>query len=276
LTQARIRLTPLGSLGWMPARSRHTCCYCLEYKNRLIILDAGTGIARFEEEWGDATLKRYNKVIILLSHYHMDHVVGLTYLPRFFQDKQVHIAGPGRSIYGTSAMEILEELVASPFFGRALGSFPMNLQIHDMGRGTTSIDGLTIETVFQDHSDPSVGIKIDGEICYITDTACSAGTVDFIRGCRMVMHDSWYDTHDYVTLMRESKYDDRIRNLLKAHSHTNQVAEAAARANIEMLILIHLNPEYDEHRLSAMEHTAQVTFRHARLAEENYTFAINK
>lgn len=243
-------------MGWIPTRNRHTCCYCLEYDGQLIIFDAGTGLARFDEPWGREILNRYEKVLLVLSHYHMDHVAGLIYLSFFFKNKEVHLAGPGKSIYGRSVKDILSRLISPPYFGRPLPDFPMNLEFHDLGTGSTVIEGIAVDTLLQEHSDPSIGIKIDHTVCYMTDTACNRGTVDFAAGCKLLLHETWFDMQD-----------DALDSL-KAHSPVNRVAEAARDAYVDRLLLVHLNPEYDENRLHAMEHDARRIFPNSSLARD--------
>lgn len=266
-----IKLTTLGSMGWIPVRGRHTCCYCLEYRETLILFDAGTGMARFDEPWGKEILDRYDKILLLLSHYHLDHAAGLIYISHFFKDKEVHIAGPGKSIYGKSTKHILTGLITPPYFSRPLLEFPMKLAIHDLGVGSSKIADITIDTILQEHSDPSVGIKIDNMVCYLTDTVCTESTADFARNCRLLLHETWFDRQDYTELMRQcqsSSPSPRAQKELKSHSAVNQAAAAALRAPVEQLVLIHLNPSYDEKRLLVMERDAQKIFPNSRLAKD--------
>jgi ribonuclease BN (tRNA processing enzyme) len=260
-------------MGWIPTRNRHTCCYCLEYDDKLIILDAGTGIARFAEPRGQAILQRYNKAYVILSHYHLDHTTGLSYFSYFFRDKEVHIAGPGQSIYGCSVSDILSHLVASPYFGRPFLDFPMDLKLHDLETGSNDIEGIRIDTILQEHTDPSIGIKIDNVVCYITDTACHARTVDFVRGCKLLLHETWFDLQDYHTMIREGKSSPDAMKPLMSHSPVNRVAEIARDAGAGSLLLIHLNPAYDEERLSAMERAAKEIFPNSQLAIDGHPTA---
>jgi ribonuclease BN (tRNA processing enzyme) len=269
----------MGSMGWIPVQARHTCCYCLEYQETLIVFDAGTGMARFDEPWGKEILNRYDKILLLLSHYHLDHAAGLIYISHFFKDKEVHIAGPGESIYGKSAKDILTGLITPPYFSRPLLEFPMRLTCHDLGVGSSKIAGITIDTILQEHSDPSVGIKIDNMVCYLTDTVCTASTADFARNCRLLLHETWFDTQDYTELMRQSQSSSpspHAQKELKSHSAVNQVASAALRAPVEQLVLIHLNPSYDEKRLLAMERDAQKIFPDSLLAKDGHTMLLDK
>ncbi len=256
----KIKLTSLGRMGWIPTGNRHTCCYCLEYQGRLIILDAGTGIARFDEPELRKIIDKYDSALLLLSHYHLDHITGLIYLPFFFKGKAFHIAGPGQSVYGRSAREILSDLVSPPFFSNPIMEFPMDMTISDLEPGINRIDGLNIHTVVQEHSDPSIGIKVGSEVCYITDTACSGQSVVFARNCKLLLHESWFDTRDYTAFMERAADDPTATNPLKYHSHVTGVAEIACDANVEQLMLIHLNPAYPPERLEKMEAHASKLF----------------
>jgi ribonuclease BN (tRNA processing enzyme) len=273
----KLTLTTLGSQGWIPVRNRHTCCYCLEYHDTLIIFDAGTGLARFAEPWGRKILNHYRKILLLLSHYHLDHTAGLIYLPYFFKDKRVHIAGPGQSLYGKSVQDILSGLIAPPYFGRPLMEFPMDLTLHDLGTGTANIEGIEIDTILQEHSNPSIGIKVDDMVCYLTDTAVNESTDDFIRHCRLLLHETWFDTGEYEDLIRQSRLSPappQVLKLLGSHSPVGRVAKVAAAAPVQSLLLIHLNPAYDEERLLAMEREAQEIFPGALLAKDGHTISL--
>lgn len=267
----------MGSMGWIPVRGCHTCCYCLEYQETLIVFDAGTGMARFDEPWGQEIYNRYDIVLLLLSHYHLDHVAGLIYISHFFKDKEVHIAGPGESIYGRSTKHILNNLITPPYCGSPLLEFPMKLTFHDLGVGSIKIAGITIDTILQEHSDPSLGIKIDNKVCYLTDTVCTPSTADFSRNCQLLLHETWFDAQDYTELMRQSQstsLSPQAQKELKSHSAVNQVAAAALRAPVERLVLIHLNPSYDENRLLAMECDAREIFPTSLLAKDGQTILL--
>ncbi|MBR2682767.1 MAG: MBL fold metallo-hydrolase, partial [Atopobiaceae bacterium] len=67
----------LGSAGWMPKAGQETSCFLLETQEQLVMLDAGTGVANLELV--PEVLRRHDRVSVLLSHYHVDHLVGLMY-----------------------------------------------------------------------------------------------------------------------------------------------------------------------------------------------------
>src|SRR5204863_5912734 len=67
-----MKLLLLGTSGYHPCERRQTACLMLPESG--IVLDAGTGFFRVRQHLVTPTLD------ILLTHAHLDHVVGLTYL----------------------------------------------------------------------------------------------------------------------------------------------------------------------------------------------------
>ena len=78
-----MKLHCLGTAGYHPNASRHTSCYFLPESG--IVLDAGSGLFRL------APLVQTDSLDILLSHAHLDHTLGLTFLlDVLFELKTVH------------------------------------------------------------------------------------------------------------------------------------------------------------------------------------------
>ena len=67
-----MKLLLFGTSGYHPTERRHTACFMLPEAG--IVLDAGTGFFRVRDHVATPTLD------ILLSHTHLDHVVGLTFM----------------------------------------------------------------------------------------------------------------------------------------------------------------------------------------------------
>ena len=69
----------LGGGGWFPAHGRQTACALLRDGDSAIMIDAGTGVGRLVER--PELLDGIERLDILLTHFHLDHVAGLAYLP---------------------------------------------------------------------------------------------------------------------------------------------------------------------------------------------------
>src|SRR5687767_7522399 len=67
-----MKLVLLGTGGYFPTTRRHTACFLLPEVG--VVLDAGSGMCRL----GDYLAT--DRLDVFLTHAHLDHVAGLTYL----------------------------------------------------------------------------------------------------------------------------------------------------------------------------------------------------
>ena len=199
-------------------------------------------------------MKRYNTIYLILSHFHLDHISGLIYLPAFFKDKELHIAGPGGPLYPAGTEAILKQMIRPPYFSLPLDTFPMDLRIHDLKEGINTLHDLSLDVIPQHHTDPSIGVKINDRVCYMTDTGPTEHTVAFCRQTRLMMHECFLDQHD--------RRDDNT------HTGVDDAVRMATEAGVDNLMLIHQNPLYPEKRLLEMEAFAQTVFPATLLAKD--------
>src|SRR5262249_46591497 len=76
-----MKLIALGTAGYHPTERRQTACVLLPELG--IVLVAGTGILRLRERLATTELDIY------LTHAHLDHVAGLTFLLDVFSGKSM-------------------------------------------------------------------------------------------------------------------------------------------------------------------------------------------
>src|SRR5580658_8753333 len=77
-----MKLVVLGSTGYHPNELRQTACFMIPAAG--VVLDAGTGMFRVRDWLATSELD------IFLTHAHLDHVVGLTFLFDVLHQKQVN------------------------------------------------------------------------------------------------------------------------------------------------------------------------------------------
>jgi ribonuclease BN (tRNA processing enzyme) len=215
----------LGSGGWIPTTKRETCCTFLRKDSQALLLDAGTGVHRLLEQ--PELLAGVGRLNVVLTHFHVDHIVGLSYLPALSLPEPPTIWGPGQLLAGGSTRSILERLLSPPIFSAPLrtiagdvleipkerafevGPFSMSIRIQELHAGST------------------VALRIGDDLTYCTDTGPDPGNVGFASGSRVLLHEAWY--------ARESSDDGN-------HSAGGDAGRIAREAGVDHLVLIHINP----------------------------------
>lgn len=82
-------------------------------KGERIVLDAGTGARKLGQHL--ETQEAAGPILLLLTHYHLDHVVGLpSFGPLYRESFEVKVASPAHD--GRAPKEVLSQLIAEPFW----------------------------------------------------------------------------------------------------------------------------------------------------------------
>lgn len=227
----------LGSAGWMPKAGQETSCFLLETQDQLIMLDAGTGVANLELV--PEVLQRHDRVSVLLSHYHVDHLVGLMYLKRFMADKRVDVYGPGKPVYPKTTEEYAGDLLQSALYSSGAFGFAREVRYHDYGGRDFCVGGLHVAVREQSHSSPSFELRLGNLVTYATDTSFDAAAWEDYPPTELLLHECW----------QSGAGDPR---------HTSAVALAAGlpRERFGRVLLIHHNPSWDARERAEIERAA--------------------
>ncbi|HBE68157.1 MAG TPA: ribonuclease Z [Planctomycetaceae bacterium] len=223
-----MRLHCFGTTGYHPSPSRHTACYYLP--DASIVLDAGTGIFRLIESLRS---EPKTSLDILLSHAHLDHVVGLTFLIDAVAVTPLeHIRLHGER----EKLEAVRHHLYDPLLFPVPPSFEF-LPI-DSNRGWREIGSTKVEWFPLDHPGGSLGylLEFPGDVprrlAYVTDTF-SRSDHDYqskIAGVDLLMHECYF-SDDMVDLAKKT-----------GHSYLAAVTEIIRAANAKQNLLIHINP----------------------------------
>ena len=235
-----MRLDLIASGGWIPTSERETCCLLARDGDHALIIDAGTGIATLVEH--PELLEGVGQVDILLTHFHLDHVIGLAYLPGLALDAPPRLFGPGSELYGRATEEILGRLIGPPLFGAEVGDVLGSCG--ELREGAQQLGGFAVSCRAQHrHPDPTLAIRLGDELAYCTDTAFDEGNIEFARHARVLAHEAW---------CTEDAPADKA-----GHSSAHEAATIARRAGVRSLVLIHVNPLGDP---AALEREAAAVF----------------
>jgi ribonuclease BN (tRNA processing enzyme) len=215
----------LGGGGWFPAHGRHTASALLRDGDSAILIDAGTGVCRLVER--PELLDGIQRLDILLTHFHLDHLAGLAYLPAIGLCDHTTLWGPGRELYGIPTSRLIASVSHEPF--HPLPFEEQDIEVRDLPGDEIELSGACVQLRRQDrHSAPTFAFRFEDTFAWITDTAYDPESARFARGCRMLAHEAWFTTA-------------RPRNA-DIHTSAAQAAQVAAEAGIERLLLIHLPP----------------------------------
>jgi ribonuclease Z len=214
-----MKLLILGSSGYHPTERRHTACLMLPEAG--IVLDAGTGFFRVRE------LLATDSLDIFLSHAHLDHSVGLTFLlSTLFQQPVGRVAVHGEA---DKLKAIREHLLNERLFPA-----PLPCQWQPLPDGPVHAGAATLSWFRLEHPGGSVGYRLDWHdrsLAYVTDTraAPSADYVSKIRGVDLLVHECNF---------RDGQEDWAQKT---GHSCTSAVAQVAREAGVGQLLLTHLD-----------------------------------
>jgi len=230
------KLILLGTAGFHPNERRHTACLMLPELG--IVLDAGTAMFRVRDHLCTSRLD------IFLSHAHLDHVVGLTFLLDVLYGKQIDPV----TLYGAAEKlaAIDRHLLAKEIFPVAL---PCN---YEALTGPVELPGGPRVTHFPlSHPGGTLGFRLswpDRAMAYVTDTTASADAeyLEQIRGVDLLVH--------------ECNFPDSMSELaaVTGHSCLTPVLELARAANVKRLVLTHLNPLADSDEFLGLEQARHI------------------
>ena len=147
---AAFELTVLGARGSMPANGKNfavyggaTSCYRILAANEEIYLDAGNGIV-------SAKTEPDTRITILLTHMHLDHIIGLPFFGALSQkNRRIDIYAKNRS--GLSVNEALDRLISPPFWPLKVGQYPANVIFHDLPEDTFFLGAVQVEMMEGTH-----------------------------------------------------------------------------------------------------------------------------
>jgi ribonuclease BN (tRNA processing enzyme) len=222
-----MKLHCLGTTGYHPSPTRQTACYYLPEAS--LVLDAGTGMAALTQFM---RAEPRESLDIFLSHAHLDHIVGLTFLLDTFAVtalKSVRVLG----------MEAKLRAVKEHLFSEHLFPLlPESIQFHPLDQHPSPFElacGAQIEWFPLEHPGGSIGLRMEAcgkSLAYITDTIArpEAGYVRQITGVDLMLHECYF-TDEHQALAEKT-----------GHSWLSAVTDVVRLVGAKQTALIHLNP----------------------------------
>ena len=221
----------------------------------VFVLDAGTGIRELGAELAE---RGTQKVHLLLTHLHLDHLEGLRFFaPLFDPAVEIDLWGPRSPVLGLK--ERIRKSFSPPLFPIDLQDTPAKVTFNDVPSVPWTIGAAELRASLVVHPGPTVGYRIEGgdaTFAYMPDhePALAGGAdkpLDWISGAAvsagadLLLHDAQYF---------EDEYDTRIG---WGHSSVADAVAYAEAVGARRLLLFHHEPVHADASLDELEDRAR-------------------
>jgi phosphoribosyl 1,2-cyclic phosphodiesterase len=241
----------------------NTSCVEIQADGHLLICDAGTGLIPLGKAFESEELP--NKLLIILSHYHWDHVCGLPFFdPAFRPECELLLFGPGGS---RKAIERrISQMMKAPYFPVEPGGWMAKVRFIEMRNNHFQFGPIGISYQNVHHPGATFGYRIhvhgrvivyapDNEFTFLSrsieeryaefeaaehalleemKSEARNRELGLLRGADILIHDAQYTPQDY-----ESKRG-------WGHSCYVDTVNAAIDADVKALYLFHHDPSYTD------------------------------
>ena len=218
----------------------NTSCVSITADNKILILDAGTGIRNL----GSAIISKPDlEIFVIVTHSHWDHIQGFPFFTPIYQpNRPVHMF-PTLHKKNVVLASLIDQMDGS-HFPITPDQVPSNFNfVTENPLEFLESNGFHLEMVPMNHPGKAFGYKItidDKVICYFTDNEIdppyekSIELNELTNQCRnadILIHDAQY-TEDDMPLKHGW-----------GHSLISQVTELGKSAEVKNLVYYHHDPE---------------------------------
>jgi ribonuclease BN (tRNA processing enzyme) len=212
-----LKIIFLGTNGWYDTKTGNTVSILIQSPKYDIILDAGNGFTKIGKY-----LSFSKPVYLFLSHYHLDHIIGLHTLNKFNFRKGLHIAGP------KGLKKMLNTIIQKPYTF-PFSKLPYPTKVYEIKEGQYK-SPIPFECKALVHPVPTIGyrFKLCGKIItYCTDTGYCENAVQLAKNSDLLITECAYKRD-----MKVSKWP---------HLNPDDAARLAKRSDAKKLVLTHFD-----------------------------------
>lgn len=206
----------LGTNGWYDTKTGNTICILVETKERYIILDAGFGLYKI-----DKYIKKKKPIYLLLSHFHLDHIIGLHVLAKFYFPQGIDIYGP----HGLKMF--FNRLIQKPYTISVSG-LKTEIRLHEISNKNSLPAGIVCRELR--HSVFCYGYRVSSEnkiVSYGADTGVCKNLFDLAKNSDLFIAECAFKPGQY--------------NKEWPHLNPESAARVAKKANAKKLALVHFD-----------------------------------
>jgi ribonuclease BN (tRNA processing enzyme) len=253
---------PVSDRRFLEFGGRTACASVTAGPNERLIIDAGTGIRGLGEKLVAEKTSTPLHLTLLLTHFHLDHVIGLPFFAPLFSPS-ARIA-----IYSFTEPEEtkrnLSRLMSGALFPVRLEETPSKKIFKKVGRRGFLVGGIKVTTCPLIHPQGSVAYKLERNgraVVFATDTEHPETGLDerlaaFVRGASCLVYDAMFTPEEYAAGHRGW-----------GHSTWLEGTKIARQAGVRKLLLSHFNPDHSDRQVRAIRRLAQKAFPRSDCAQ---------
>ena len=248
----------------------NTSCVEITHEQERLVLDGGTGLRAL----GDALGFGPQRVTVVFSHVHWDHIQGVPFFaPAFHPGSELTLVGADRP--SGSIRDALARQMRPPQWPIGLDAFQARLDFRTARSGQPfEVGPFRLTPIELDHPDGVLAWRIEAggkSVVYATDIE-HAGTLDrrLVRaaaGTDLLVHDAQYTEPEYRGERGPSRRG-------WGHSTWTEAVRVAQAAEAGRLALFHHDPSRPDSGVGTIERAAQLRFPTAFAAREGAAVAL--
>ena len=261
--------TPICGPGFLKFGGNTTCLQLkIPDTNRVIIIDAGTGIRELGKDLMNLDLGQ-RSIDIFFTHFHWDHIQGFPFFaPAYDPGLSINITALGKNRKINNLKDIFDTQMQQIYFPVQLDKMGATFgfkNYDEENKRLKNMDGYSIIVKAIRHNHPggayTYRFEVNGKsLIFCTDIEHVDGIdqniVDFSKDADLLIHDAQYT-------------DEELRDKRGwGHSSYNQAIDVAEMARVGQLIVTHHDPDHDDAFLCEMEHLCRKRFSDIVFARE--------
>ena len=252
----------------------NTPCVEINVDDHVLICDAGTGIIPLGNKL--VADRKYDRLLILLSHFHWDHISGLPFFtPAFISKYNINFFGPGNS--KEIVKKYIDNQMKAPYFPVGTEEWMANITYIDPKQKKIKHGPIEITYYSAHHPGITYGYNIQAKnktIIYIPDNECLFLDKSIKENTKGFTEEETI----MFTQMNQEEYMSEVKNILNTdilihdaqytpedykkkkgwgHSCYIDVINMAIDANVKSLYLFSHDPNNDDEIISGIQKECQ-------------------
>ncbi len=245
-----------------------TCVLVTGVGGEQVILDCGTGLRSLTPRLGPGP-----RVLVLLTHYHLDHLAGLGPFGALY-DPAARLTFAAPPLDGVTVAQAVRGLLAPPYWPLAVDRMAAGISFRDLPTASgqsLAEGGLTVRWTAVPHPGGCTAYRLDepatgAAVVFATDAEWGDAPAEardrFVALCReprpadLLIHDGQFDASAYA------------QRRGWGHATADDAVNLAKAAGVQHLLITHHDPAHDSATLAARERRVRALWPRAALARQ--------